>query len=118
VKDEARRHFGNFPPGPSGRDRIGVAIEGMDSGAGTEQAAGVSACAEGGVHDKVTLLGAQRGNNLIEEHGNMRPKGVLAAHLRAALAENSAMRARHADLTESHSEPIANSTSGAQIVIW
>ena len=114
MEHEARRDFEDFPPGPPRRDRIGVAIEGVDGGAGTEQAASVSACAEGGVHDQAAGLGVQRGDNLIEEHGDM----GFAHHLRAASAEISAMRARHADLTESHSGPIANSTSGAQIMIW
>ena len=40
--------------------------------AGTEQAAGISACTKGGVHDEHAGLGVQRGHHLIEEHGDMR----------------------------------------------
>jgi hypothetical protein len=52
MEDKAGRIFARFGPFAPGFDRIGIAIEGVDGGAGIEQAAGIAARAERGIDDQ------------------------------------------------------------------
>ena len=57
---------------PPGRDRIGIAIEGVDGGPGIEEAAGVAASAEGCVYHDPARTGLDRFGNFVEQDRDVR----------------------------------------------
>ena len=98
----------------AGRDRIGVAIEADHSSRPRpEHGARVAASSEGSVDKGVAALDGQGGDDLVDQHRNMR--GMLGSGAGHEAAPRSSSRKRAMSLRSSGMRGSLSSSSGFQI---
>ena len=93
-------------------NRIGIAVEGMNTRAGIEQRGRIAARTEGGIDNRHAFARTDRGDHFIEQHGNVR--GVLRDHAAPPLRA-PAISVSHAACALFHSVPISFNCCGAQM---
>ena len=101
MENEARRVFPGFREARARGDGIGIAVERVDRRAALEKRPGVAPGAESGIDDNVARLRVERGDDFVEQDGDVR----LGHFLRPFPA--SMARLRQAACGPSQPSPIA-----------
>ena len=110
MQHQPRRVLAGFRPALPGGDGIGIAVEGMDDGAGIEQGARIAAGAEGRIDDDRAGDQSERHQHFVAQHGNV----CNFAHF---LLSSPLRKLAQAALATAHCDPsCCSSTCGAHIV--